>query len=501
MRTSFQFRSLLMGNQKVALTYLCNVETGEMVSIYTTENNQSIEDYYSYSDSSYNGPDVENNTILVRWYKNTLTDELGLIIVTKGDDTNSYGPVNIIISNLNSGAYIAVADEPGEVELIGNTVYCTFNFNSGNTDGVAISGIDSGSISNFEFSFDNPYNEIKVKFQTLPDEYVYINSDKLENFNFKASNSSACDRYVYPDGEAIIVNTTAEFNAATISVSPPTQQEIFDTWDRYAGPDFYPSDGSNSGSGSDTEIESQSWEYDSVNDQIISTVNSSYYIGFVSPDLLDRYDTTVTFGSTDDDDDTIGLVIAFVLEGGIPTSLCAVRTNGGTLSGTTWAIVKITGNTADILVDGSALAPSTQTNPGGTGWQGSGSTTVRVKRTGNNITVYCSQFGSTSVKSSTKLTYTIPDSDIFDLPCAYGYMCRSQLATYFDIIKFTGGLDLTTVYDVRTTPYKVYEYVSPNWVYNSSRNIFDELGQPRTITNPTTDKQYYLDNDVVTLTS
>ncbi|MNR94429.1 hypothetical protein D3C72_255040 [compost metagenome] len=306
-------------------------------------------------------------------------------------------------------------------------------------------------------------------------------------------------RYVYPDGQAFIVNTPAELNSATgPSATPPTPEDVFEDWGRYAGPDWYPS-------GTPPQGEALSWNYDSGSNQITSTVNSVNYIGFISPETISFFDITTKLGSTNADDDLIGVVIAFGLNAGVPTTLCAVRSNNGSIGGRTWAIISVAANTPTILVDGSSTAtsayPNSTENPLG-GWGASGPTTIRVKRDGRNITATCSQFtGGTgeALDPTTTLTYTIPSGSIFDQDCSYGFLCQSQNAAYFDVVTFTGGLDQSTVYDITSDPPKVYEYTGSAWVHNPARNVFTELGQPRKITNPSTGKSYYLDNNTVTI--
>ncbi|MNY18366.1 hypothetical protein D3C86_1517430 [compost metagenome] len=146
------------------------------------------------------------------------------------------------------------------------------------------------------------------------------------------------------------------------------------------------------------------------------------------------------------------------------------------------------------------MAPTTHGNAGGGGgWATSAQTVVRVKRDNRTITATCSQFGTDTLDPSTTITYSIPTGSIFDDTCPYGFMCQSQNDAYFDTLAFNGGLDQSTVYDITSDPPKVYEYTGSAWVHNPARSVFTELGQPRKITNPSTGKSYYLDNNTVTI--
>ncbi len=497
MRTSFQFRSFqLGGNSSTELGWLCNVETGEMVQIHSTNTNQTAVQYYAYANQRYNGPGAENNTVLVRWHRNVNTKELSLIVVLQSAGTSTMGPVGIQVKNLNSSAYVSVSDDNNEVTKSGNQVNASLTWSSDRTDGFAISGIDSSIIPNLLITFDNPYNTMRLKIQTEPNKFVYIRQDKLTNMSLKTSDANACERYVYPDGQAFVVNTAAERTAATsASSAPPTPSQVFNQWGRYAGPNWYPS-------GTTPQGEAAAWVYDSSTNRIRCTVNSSNYIGFVSPETLSYYDLSTRVGSGNSDDDLIGVVVAFVVEDGVPSSICAVRSNGGSIGGRSWALVQIVANTWTLLVDGAASAPTTQKNgepTNGTGWAGSAQTVIRVKRDNRQITVSCSQFGSDTISTPTTLTYKIPQGGIFDKNCSYGFMCQSQNDSYYDILSFKGGLDQSTVYDLTTTPPRVYEYNGTSWAVNANRSVFEELGQPRTVSNPSTGKSYYLDNNTITI--
>ena len=488
-----------MANGSGGLTWLCDVETGNAVSIYETSNTQDASQFYGYASQQYNGPDAEDNTILIRWHRNTVTNELSLIFVAKNPDAASNGPINISITNLNSSAYVSVSDDAGVASKIGNDVFASLAWSNSQTNGFAISSIDVAAIPNMIITFDNPYDTMYLKFQTFPNQFAYIRQDKLETFSFRSSNYNPCVRFVYPDGQAFIVNTPTELSDATGSAAtPPTPSDIFDEWGRFAGLDWYPT-------GTTPAGEATSWVYDAGNDVIRSTVNSTNYIGFISPETLAYYNITVLVGSTNADDDLIGVVIAFVMDGSVPTSICAVRSNNGSIGGKTWALIQLAGNTVTVLVDGSATAPSAYpnntTNQLG-GWGASGPTTIKVKRDNRTITLSCSQFtGGTGepLDPTTTLTYSIPVGSIFDGACSYGYVCQSQNEAYFNTLDFTGGLDQNTVYDLNTIPPQVYEYNGTAWIVNPNRDVFEELGQPRTVSNPSTGKTYYLDNNTVTI--
>lgn len=290
-----------------------------------------------------------------------------------------------------------------------------------------------------------------------------------------------------PPAEAYIVETTAEYDAATApGNAPPTQQEIFDSWDRFDRSAFYPN-------GTPPGGEATGWAFSGG--AIQSTINSSGYTGFVSPQSYDFYTHSVVLSSTDVDDDLIGVVIAFVVVEGVPNALMAVRSCGGTTP--MWGLVHMAGAGAGAtLVDGSSLADTSayHNSGGGGGWAAAGPTKVEVVRNINEVTVRCSQIGGTSIDPTTTITYTIDPSSIFAGPKPYGYTARSQPSSSFTGQTFTGGLDKTIVYDARTMPVKVmvYNFATTSWERDWSRSIFRDFEYPRNVTNPVTGNTYRL---------
>lgn len=497
MRDGIAFRSILMGGSGTTeLTWLCDVETGTQYRVHTSNTAQTVAQYYAYASSRYNGPDGENNTILIRWHRNINTKQLSLIVVAQSDGSTTMGPINITVNNLNAAATVAVSDDAGGATKSGNTVTANLSWQSDRTDGFAITSIDTAIIPNITIVFDNPHNTMRLKIQTSPNVFSYIRQDKLTTLQFRSTNTNPCARYEYPPAQSFIVDTPAELSAATNSSStPPTPADVFNTWGRYAGVNWYPY-------GTPPEGEATNWIYDSGTNRIRCTVNSANYIGFVSPETLGYYQLTTRLGSGNNDDDSIGIVMAVVIVGGVPNTLCAIRTNGGNFNSSAWVLVRINGQTATVLADGGTLAPTTQKNgepTNGTGWNGSGQTVVRVKRDNRTFTATCSQFGSDTLDPTTTLTYTVPEGSVLDVPASYGFMCYSQNDSHYDVLNFTGGLDQSSVYDFSHNPPRVYEYNGSAWVHNPARSVFEELGQPRYVTNPSTGKTYYLDNNTATI--
>lgn len=284
-----------------------------------------------------------------------------------------------------------------------------------------------------------------------------------------------------PAGEAYVVTTTAEYDAATApGNAPPSQEEIFNSWARFDGATFYPT-------GTPPGGQATEWTYS--NGTIKSTVNSGALIGFVSPNDVSNYTHGVTMSSTNADDDSIAVVVAFALVNNVANSLIAVRACGGNTP--SWGLVHFAGTSATVLVNGDSVAGVAAGSPG---WQGKGPSRVEVTRNGNQVSIVCSQMGNLVIDESTRLNYTIPENSPFAGPKPYGYAARSQADATFSNIAMSGGLDATVVYDGRTMPPKVmvYNFTTQTWEQDLSRSIFRDHGYPRNLTNPATGNTFRL---------
>ena len=282
-----------------------------------------------------------------------------------------------------------------------------------------------------------------------------------------------------PPIEAYIVNTLTELQTATAAGNaPPSQEDVFNSWARFDGNNFYPP-------GTPPGGQAGSWEY--VGGQIVSTVNSSGIIGFVSPDALEYYTHTATMSSSNSDNDLVGIIVAnYVDVSGVPHSIVAQRTGGsGAIGGPAWGLSRFDGSTQTILVDMDATAPTN------VGWSQMGNTRVEIARNGNSVTLRCSQTNSTTLDSSTSFTYELPPE--FQGPRPYGYCALSQQGATFANIGLTGALDVNTIFDARTpTAPSTLAYENGAWVTKPGRSIYEELGYPREAYNPTTGKTFLI---------
>lgn len=243
-----------------------------------------------------------------------------------------------------------------------------------------------------------------------------------------------------------------------------------------------------------------SWSYDAATDTIKCTINSSSHVGFVSLTKYDKYLHEVILSSTDGDSDMIGVVIAFAVDGnGREHTLTAIRTKSSeahVLAGATagWVIV-YNYNRSDekVIVDGSFLAGTA----GATGWstvpQG---TSVRVKRDGDTIEAWTSQFADSTatIDNNTKLTVNLLSDSVlavFRGPAAYGYSAFSQPSASFKVVSFSETANV--IYDLRTNT--AYIYNGSAWVVDATKSLYNDVGVGRFLYNKASEKLYFMESD------
>lgn len=181
------------------------------------------------------------------------------------------------------------------------------------------------------------------------------------------------------------------------------------------------------------------WTYDPVNDKVISTINSNTMIGLVSPYSFNEYTFDVVLSSTADDDDGMGLILAFKRVDGKEHTLCVMLHTGGMI----WD----TGNSATIMpgvyIGVNALQQVSQGRvllfekllgtPRGNFRDAPYTNGIRIKavRTlAGQITVQVMQpDGSNWPSGEIKWTAQLPD--LFKSECPVGYFAVSQSGTSF----------------------------------------------------------------------
>lgn len=205
---------------------------------------------------------------------------------------------------------------------------------------------------------------------------------------------------------------------------PPTRQEIFDSWTRFSH--------NSSGTYPANSAETTSFSYNSSNDTISCTANTSTMVGFVSPpsEQYQNYELGVNVSSNSSDDDMIGVVIGFeVDDNGKEHSLSVIRGQGGISGGAGYRIIyNYLQSDEEIVFDGNSVAPAQSG-----GWTGLYSR-IKVIRDQNEFTVTVSQLNTTvptddDLDPTTTFTFNLSDyswGDLFAGSSRYGYTCHSQ---------------------------------------------------------------------------
>lgn len=333
------------------------------------------------------------------------------------------------------------------------------------------------------------------------------------------SNKLATRDIVYVSDK--IVDTSRELNRALGDTT--TKQQIFNTWYRISheytgggtpGTFNYPANSS----------EQNSWAYDSINDVIYTTANTTTFCGFISSDSYDDF----TFNSNmnapysgiadTNDDDTIASIVGFVTEGvfGQPGyrehTLSFIRVHGGfpmtnqNLGNVQWALVyNYNQDDVRLLVDKTTSAP-VATAPWNTSPNG---TRVEIRRKGDQLTAYCSQMNSLTIDSDTEISFNLAsDSDTlkFRGPVRYGYGAHSQQGSYWSSIFFKPD-EGSYLHDLHSTidgnKYQnneggnVYEYDNDTglWTMDSDLTVYNTIGRSRLAHNKITGKTYVPNTD------
>lgn len=238
--------------------------------------------------------------------------------------------------------------------------------------------------------------------------------------------------------------------------------------------------------------ELNSWSYDPVADRILCTVNSTTLVGFIAPDSYDNFEFEVTLRSTNSDDDSIGVCMAFTEVGGVEHTLVAMRTTGGSQTHPNAAVdggthrAKLLDVYYDIFhpdrridlgstngglmwgdgVVNDARLPSGDIGAGG--WRSHpDGCRLKITRTGDIFTIETSDLGSTTYLESATVVVDLndyPELAKFKGPQRYGYVCYSQNQSTWETHK--RPLTLQPIFDLRTND--LWTYVGNDWVLTQS---------------------------------
>lgn len=304
-----------------------------------------------------------------------------------------------------------------------------------------------------------------------------------------------------PEVEAFVYEDIDTFNEQKTVYAPPTMNTVFNSWGRFDGNNFF-ADKNAAG----ITANANAWEFLSDPTRVSMPRNVTPYNGFVSPQELEDFTFEATVTSPHNDNDNIGLVIAYVRIDNINYSLTAVRTRGGMEPKDGWGIMynvedgPTHGNSGlgGRIIEQKVIGTKTTAN-----WSGVTSR-IKVVRSGDLITCYATDWNDTAnYDASSKIEVNLaddPDLVKFRGAKPYGYMSFSQPnSTYLDI-NFDGGLDTSTMMfiDWDTGTVQVWTYNVDHWDI-TTKSIQEVLGYVRIVTNPVTGKRYLIKENSIEL--
>ncbi len=329
---------------------------------------------------------------------------------------------------------------------------------------------------------------------------------------FTKSAPSALDGQIYKYHQAVptvdwlmaqanIVETTAELDLAKNSI--PSMEEMFNTWYRFShnATGNYPA----------TAAELNGWAL-TADKKVTTTINSSTFIGLVSPDKYINYEIDTQISSTSADDDTGGIVLAFNKEDK-EYSLSAVRCLGGNALG--WRLIfnhtqssatVVSNKTNTVKFSDNILHTSNDFPPHAVtpayvqngGWSRADlalGTRVKVTRNGDIITAQCSDFGSTALLPNTLMTVNLADYPALAplrKPASYGYCSFSQPNTFWNTTKFIDKDN--AILDIRDG--KIYSFDGTNWVV-VNQNVKETFGVNKFLYSRVNKKSFFIDGNGV----
>jgi hypothetical protein len=301
-------------------------------------------------------------------------------------------------------------------------------------------------------------------------------------------NSSSDVKPAYILYRANIIENDQELKDAKVTVIDPAS--IYDKWYRF----------SHDKTEKQPALASETigWKYNSVTQKIICQTNSRSYIGFISPEKYDSYSLEATLSSNDEDNDAMGLVIAFTKNSfGREYTLSVIRLRTHEVHVAVgnivfqYGIVYNYGRSDKKLIASFSMSTETledwSTIPNGV--------RLRIVREGDKITTYTSQMNSTTIDPNCKIELDLNSDELltkFKVPCQYGYSCLSQMYSTFSNITF--DKDTKYIYDARNNQTWVGK-ISGTWNPDPTKKASIEIGIGKFIFNEATKKLYYI-NDV-----
>lgn len=266
--------------------------------------------------------------------------------------------------------------------------------------------------------------------------------------------------------------------------------------------------------------ELETWAYNASTSTINNTTNSKTFIGCVSLDKYIKYEHEVKLTSSINDDDYIGVIIAYAKDkNGVEHTLSAIRSPGGQFLGLgNWMVVyDLSQQTQWILSDltsivqwGNGAYGATATESGYVhntpGWMGlPDGVKLYVKRDNDTITVKTTDFTDATYTYLDNAVITIDlNSDarlaLFRQNCSIGYCTQSQANSTWSDIVFTDPTGY--IYNLQTSTVEKYNSTTSSWEVITDVSIYDVIGIGKISYNPLTKKSFFvMDGQILNITA
>ena len=291
-----------------------------------------------------------------------------------------------------------------------------------------------------------------------------------------------------PEKPSLVYWDADEALAATQVISPPSQADVFNSWDRFDGSGYYPGGTTPGGQAAD-------WTLSQNPTRIVQPTNTSSGGGFVSPDKYNDYVFSANVRSdAAGDNDTIGLIAAFTRDGSTNKTLVAARTKGGQEPSNHWGVFYTENGpwTPTWMIASSDMTAGSTASTWAPDY-----TRIKIQRQGDIITFYTTNWNDVdNFQISSEIVVDL-SSDArlasFMGESPYGYYSHSQGgSTYFDV-EFNGGLDGETILDAETPA--VYLWNGAGWDLSTGPDavtIQDSIGYIRKVDNPVTGGRFII---------
>lgn len=291
-----------------------------------------------------------------------------------------------------------------------------------------------------------------------------------------------------PDQGVYIYPTLAAAQEAMGRLSPPTPQQVFNSWDRFFTNEYFVG-------GVGATGDAASWAWNDTLGAAVQSVNSATWNGFISPDVVDSYELDVVIKSDNADDDTNGIILAFNRANGVNHRLILALNQGGNSPAASHSIGLYSTSTVHLKLNDFAGRMSNAAFPADGGWRGKFSR-VKITRSGNYFKVLASPWNSLVLDPASLMELTLDDSALqaqFKGPKAWGFINYSQSQSYFTLRSYKGG-PLKDVVVVGNTG-AVYFYGKNGWELIVGTTAKDVFGYPRKLTNPETGASFMINAD------